>query len=425
MMSWEFSRCALSVSVVATMLAGCGGSQPPIGTPGAMQQALPIAPAHTVARRAQLAQSFRVLHNFGYGSDAAGGGSLINVGGTLYGTTAFGGLYEAGTFYSLTTSGSEKVLYNFTDGFAGGFPDGHLIDVDGALYGTTSSGGTGGGSGDGTVYSISTRGEEKVLHNFAGGPDDGWQPSGGLIDVNGMFYGTTQLGGGGHCSPSGYGCGTVYRISKAGAEKVLYNFDRRRDGNTPSAGLIDVKGVLYGTTYSGGNHDEGTVYRISTSGAEKVLYSFAGEPDGAWPEAALVDVNGTLYGTTYIGGVYPGAGSGSGTVFSITTSGKEHVLHSFGGARDGWYPSGTLLAVKGTLYGTTSQGGVYKEGGGAQGGGTVFSITTGGAEKVLFDFIRHDGEVPVGGVIDVNGTFYGTTDLFGDYDKGTAYALKL
>lgn len=424
MMSWEFSRCTLSVSVVATMLAGCGGSQPPIGTPGAMQQALPIAPAHTVARRAQLLQSFRVLHDFGYGSDGVSADSLINVGGTLYGTTYYGGLYGAGTFFSITTSGSEKVLYSFTDGSAGGFPNGRLIDMDGTLYGTTSGGGDGGGGyGYGTVYRISTRGAEKVLHSFAGGPD-GRLPAAGLVDVNGMLYGTTQYGGGGSCY-SGEGCGTVYRLSKAGAEKVLYNFDRDGDGKTPWGELIEVKGVLYGTTYVGGNHDYGTVYRISTSGAEKVLYSFAGEPDGAWPKAALVDLNGTLYGTTYIGGVYPGAGAGSGTVFSITTSGREHVLHSFGGTHDGWYPSGRLLAVKGTLYGTTGAGGAYSEGGGAQGGGTVFSITTGGAEKVLFDFHKRDGESPAAGVIDVNGTFYGTTDLFGDYDKGTAYALKL
>ncbi len=420
MKSWKFSRCALSVSAVAIMLAGCGGSQPPIVTPGATQQALPIAPAQTVARRAQLAETFRVLHDFGHGSDGVSADSLVNVGGTLYGTTSSGGLYEGGTFYSLTTSGSEKVLYNFTDGVAGGFPDGPLIDVDETLYGTTSGGGdlSAPSGGYGTVYSISTRGSEKVLHSFTGPPNDGWLPSGGLIDVNGTFYGTTQSGGAGSCY-SGQGCGTVYRISRAGAEKVLYNFDRHRDGNTPSAGLIDVNGVLYGTTYFGGDHGDGTVYRISTSGAEKVLYSFAGQPDGAWPLGALVDVNGTLYGTTNIGGVYPVSGSGAGTVFSITTSGKEHLLHSFGGARDGRSPSGRLLAVKGTLYGTTSGGGA------GRGGGTVFSITTGGAEKVLFDFLRkRDGRSPAAGVIDVNGTFYGTTSYGGEYGQGTAYALK-
>ena len=54
----------------------------------------------------------------------------------------------------------------------------------------------------------------------------------------------------------------------------------------------------------------------------------------------------------------------------------------------------------------------------------MFSITTGGAEKVLFDFRKRNGERPAGGVIDANGTFYGTTDRYGTYGKGTAYALK-
>jgi hypothetical protein len=48
------------------------------------------------------------------------------------------------------------------------------------------------------------------------------------------------------------------------------------------------------------------------SGTENVLHSFAGNPDGATPYAGLTNVNGVLYGTTYAGG------TGSGTVFSIT-----------------------------------------------------------------------------------------------------------
>ena len=38
------------------------------------------------------------------------------------------------------------------------------------------------------------------------------------------------------------------------------------------------------------------------SGSESVLYSFKGTPDGSSPYAGLIDVNGTLYGTTYHGG---------------------------------------------------------------------------------------------------------------------------
>jgi hypothetical protein len=35
-------RSALCSCVAAAMLAGCGGSQPPISAPGAMQQSTPI-----------------------------------------------------------------------------------------------------------------------------------------------------------------------------------------------------------------------------------------------------------------------------------------------------------------------------------------------------------------------------------------------
>jgi hypothetical protein len=40
----DFGRYALSSCVAATMLAGCGGSQPPIGAPGAMPQSSTNAP---------------------------------------------------------------------------------------------------------------------------------------------------------------------------------------------------------------------------------------------------------------------------------------------------------------------------------------------------------------------------------------------
>ena len=41
-----FSRYALTISAAAAMLAGCGGSQPPVGAPGALPQASAIANHH-------------------------------------------------------------------------------------------------------------------------------------------------------------------------------------------------------------------------------------------------------------------------------------------------------------------------------------------------------------------------------------------
>src|SRR5579862_1942952 len=158
-------------------------------------------------------------------------------------------------------------------------------------------------------------------------------------------------------------------IGEPGAMPTRAQFDAagsvrnlaRRDadgGKYPQAPLIDVGGILYGTTNNGGAFDSpktchggcGTVFSITTSGVLKVLHSFGNAQDGQYPDhAGLVDVGGTLYGTTSAGGAL-----GGGTVFSITTDGVENVLHSFGGKGDGADPSaGTLVELGGKLYGTT------------------------------------------------------------------------
>ena len=87
--------------------------------------------------------------------------------------------------------------------------------------------------------------------------------------------------------------------------------------------------MLYGTTegeLGGSAALWGTVFSITTSGKEKTLYDFKGPPDGAYPVAGLAALNGAFYGTTQEGGT-----SGWGTVFSISTLFKEKVLHSFKG----------------------------------------------------------------------------------------------
>ncbi len=86
-----------------------------------------------------------------------------------------------------------------------------------------------------------------------------------------------------------------------------------------------MNGTLYGTTARHGAHGVGTVFAITPSGKETVRYSFGtNSGDGTSPFAGLVDVNRTLYGTTASGGTKCCSGSsGCGTVFAVTTSGKE------------------------------------------------------------------------------------------------------
>jgi uncharacterized repeat protein (TIGR03803 family) len=135
--------------------------------------------------------------------------------------------------------------------------------------------------------------------------------------------------------------------------------------------LLNVNGTLYGTTTYGGTYDSGTVFSITTKGKYKILYSFGrpGSPccDGQNPWAGLINVNGALYGTTAGGGAL-----GVGTVFSVTASGVEKVLHNFGDSGDGYGPYDALIEVNGTLYGTTQCGGAY--GSGCIIGGTVFAV---------------------------------------------------
>ena len=113
--------------------------------------------------------------------------------------------------------------------------------------------------------------------------------------------------------------------------------------------------------------DVGTVFKISPSGKETVLHTFTGT-DGANPTAKLININGRLYGTTPNGGA-----NGYGTVFSITQSGHLATVHNFAGyPKDGAYPEGALTNVNGTLYGKTNEGGTYND-------GTVYSVTTAGS----------------------------------------------
>jgi uncharacterized repeat protein (TIGR03803 family) len=114
---------------------------------------------------------------------------------------------------------------------------------------------------------------------------------------------------------------------------------------------------------------------------------------------------------------------GGGTVFSITISGAEKVLHSFGSGSDGKYPYASLIELKGKLYGATYEGGAYSAYCSHNGCGTVFSITPGGTEKVLHNFRGPDGAFPVASLVNVRGTLYGTTQAGGTYGRGTVFAL--
>jgi len=368
-----------------------------------------------IAARPAHALTESVLHSFanngtdGYEPYA---GLAIDPKGNLYGTTHMGGPFNAGTVFKVTPKGTETVLYSFTGGTDGAYPffAGVVRDKAGNLYGTTSSGGV---NNLGTVFKLTPTGTETVLHSFANDGTDGSVPLAGLVlDKTGNLYGTTYAGG-------ASGAGTVFKVDPSGTETVLYSFTAGTDGCYPyNAGVVlGKKGVLYGTTSSCGASGFGTVFKLTPTGTETVLHSFnADGTDGVYPDAGLaIDSKSNLYGITHVGGA-----TGYGTVFKLTPTGTETVLHSFNAdGTDGIYPfAGLVLDKTGNLYGTTHYGG-------AIGYGTVFMVTPSGTETVLYSFGGSpDGAYPQAGVVFGNkGILYGTTIASGANGQGTVFKL--
>jgi len=242
------------------------------------------------------------------------GGRLIQASdGNFYGTTPTGGPNLVGAIFKMTPTGTLTTLYSFA-GPDGAFPYGFVQGSDGNFYGVTFGNGT---DNQGTVYKITPSGTLTTLHAFSG--LDGARPYGGMVQAtDGNFYGTTD-GGGTHNGCFNNDCGTVFKITPTGVLTTLYNFTGGSDGNSPHAGLIQATdGNIYGTTNEGGLQDfAGTVFRMTLSGNLATLYNFCSQPgcaDGEGPEGGplLEAGNGLLYGTTYYGG-----DSGDGTVFTL------------------------------------------------------------------------------------------------------------
>jgi uncharacterized repeat protein (TIGR03803 family) len=172
-------------------------------------------------------------------------------------------------------SATAKILHSFTGSPDGQQPlSGLFLGDDGNYYGTTASGGTGLYAA-GTLFKITPTGSETVLYSFDGqntyygggncySSCDGATPVGGVtMGADGSLYGTTYGGG-------QFGWGTVFQLSSSGDETLLYSFGDGYDGGLPSGNLVrDIAGNLYGVTSASigyFNNGYGTVFRISPSG---------------------------------------------------------------------------------------------------------------------------------------------------------------
>ena len=351
------------------------------------------------------AQTFTVLYNFTGGSDGWGpyAGLIQDPAGDLYGTTSLGGDpsctpgygYGCGVVFKLDTAGTETVLHTFwgSDGTNPVAPV--LRDRAGNIYGTTSYGGS---SGYGTVFKIDTAGTETVLYSFTGGPDGCYPYQGVVVDKSGTAFLTTS-----ECGSSGYG--TIFKVDSAGRFSLLHSFaGGSSDGAYPYFGRLtmDKAGNLYGVSSGGGASGDGVLYELSKKGKLTVLHSFAGgTSDGCAPNGSVLqDKAGNFYGTTE----YCGS-SKNGTIWEVSKTGKETILHNFaGGTSDGCNPAaGVTRDPKGNLYGVTY-------GCGANNYGALYELSTSDTLNLLYSFGGSDGSSgPIGEVLrTTKGKLFGT-----------------
>ena len=285
--------------------------------------------------------------------------------------------------------------------FAGGADDGEnpqetLLVVGGKFFSTTFHGGD---SIDfGTLFSINPDGTDFTLvHEFGS-----FQfPSGDLAAIGSRFFGGTSYG-------------QVYSVNSDGsAFTVLHGFPR-----FPNVRVTAVGGKVYGTA-SSSTQSSDTVFVINPDGTNPtVLHTFTGgAADGAQPAAGLTSDGAKLFGTTFYGG-----DANIGVVYSLNTDGSDFtVLHKFaGGSDDGSRPTAIPLIVGSTLFGTTSLGGDLNK-------GTVYSINVDGTGySVLHEFLGggDDGAQPDAELILVGSRLFGTTRSGGDMERGTIFSIN-
>jgi uncharacterized repeat protein (TIGR03803 family) len=333
---------------------------------------------------------------------------------------------------------------NCTDGAN---PVGGLItDAAGNLYGATNGGGARSG---GVVYMLKpiegkNAWTQIVLHDFCNSSEciaSGAYPQAGVImDEAGNLYGTTSGGG---------GAGVVFQLTPDSTrttwqETILHAFcapyTNCPDGAAPYAALImDASGNLYGTTVEGGGHDSGVVFKLApnqsrTAWTYSVLYSFCSQVncvDGAFPVSGVIaDSAGNLYGTT----LGYGGGWGAGVVYQLApnqnqTAWAYTVIQTFctpGNCPPGGAPGGLVLDQAGNLYGVVN--GQYDS------NGFVFRLApndthTSWTATILYSFCQQnncaDGVYPDDGLaVDGQGNLYATTELGGDWGKGTLFRLS-
>ncbi|HKN12504.1 MAG TPA: choice-of-anchor tandem repeat GloVer-containing protein [Candidatus Binatus sp.] len=285
-------------------------------------------------------------------------------------------------------------------------------------------------------------GTETLLYSFGVGPsagkckiNDGADPKGSLtyVPATGLLFGRTST-----TTSAGNGDGTIFQIMPDGTGYVVDHFftGAKTDGSNPRHNAMTLVGtVLYGTTFTGGKHNNGTIFSITDDGTYSMspVFDFAKTAKnngGDQPHSCFVAAGSVLYGMTSQGGKHGGS-TGDGTIFSFDTSSNTYTgLYSFDG-KHGADPHGQLILDPNgsTFYGMTRSGGKHDV-------GVVFSFDISKNKyNVLHNFSCPGNSTPMcidandgatsdhGTLVQNNSTLYGLTTYGGKYGNGTLFSI--
>ncbi len=349
---------------------------------------------------AQATYTESILYNFGTSANDGSPytGLVMDSAGNLYGAE-FPTSSASGDIYKLTPGGVKSVFHAFTGG-SGGSSSGWLTVYNGNVYGTTRDG----GNGNGTVFKITSAGVYSTVYKFGNtGSGDGQSPSGPVVfDASGTLYGTTSGGG------SGFG--TLYKVTTAGKETVLYKFKGGRNGSSPFNNLIrDTQGNLYGiscVTAQGCNGFE--VFKVTPGGVKSEVGKLHGVNEGSF---IARNSAGDIYGYDYWAGLW-----------EISAQGV-YTTHGFGVGAEF---KGRLTFANGILYGASAGGGANANFD-FYGDGMAFAYDpVANTETTLYNFGANpeDAALPISGVtLDSAGNIYGATELGGANGQGAIFKL--
>jgi uncharacterized repeat protein (TIGR03803 family) len=242
--------------------------------------------------------------------------------GNFYGTAAgdsSGGffnhpsnLHNSGIFFRLTPAGVFTVLYTFTGGADGSFPNSLVQGKDGNFYGSTFCGPESPPNlfnGNGTIFKLTAAGALTTLYSFTGG-SDGANPGNLVEGADGNLYGIAASGI----------TRTVFKLTAAGQRSTVYDLDGTN--GTESAGLIaSTDGNVYGTSKNGGIPKAGNIFRIDPAG-QVTTYAFDGQGTGGQPGRLFEGPEHSLYGATSLAGP-----SQHGTVFRLNMAPPRDLLN--------------------------------------------------------------------------------------------------